>query len=142
MNLKVWGKPAHSESSLPDGVRYGSATSWRIFTRPFRAAGPVVAFIAVVGVGFTEFGVTFEEVVIHEHDVAELYAVSLRFDTTKLCNNEKPTKPLQCFLSGGHRAVNSTGVDEVWYDVVRPKAHADGHVDTATGTRVRMAGDK
>ena len=93
MNLEVWGKPAHSESSIPDSVRYGSATSWRISTRPFRAAGPVVAFITVVGVGSTEVGITFEEVVIHEHVVAELYAVSLRFDTAKLCNNEKPAEP-------------------------------------------------
>ena len=63
-----------------------------------------------------------------ENGIAERNAVSLRFDTTKLCNYEKPTKPLQCFLSGGHRAVNSTGLDEVWYDLVRPEAHADGHV--------------
>ena len=91
----TWGKHVYCDSSLPDGVRYSSATRWRMYTRPFRAARPLIAFFAVVGISFTEVGMTFtEEVIMHEHGVAELNAVSLRFDTTKLCNNEKPAEPL------------------------------------------------
>ena len=77
---------------------------------------------------FTVIGIAFAvEVFLHEKVVRELNAVTLRADTTELCNKEKPTKPLQRFLSSGHCAVNSTAVDQVWYNVVRPIANATSH---------------
>ena len=94
---------------------------------PLRLPTPLIAPFAVVSITFAE------EVFLKENGVTELKAVSLRTTTTKLCNSEKPTKPLQCFLSSAHWAVNSSGLDEVRYDVVRPKTHADGHVDIAAG---------
>ena len=94
---------------------------------PLRLLTPLIALSDVVSITFAK------EVFLKENGVTELNAVPLRTSTTKLCNYDKPTKPLQGFLPNGHWAVNSPGLDEVWYDVARPKTHADGHVDIAAG---------